>query len=444
MNEKELRLYTYVNSLYIDYLLFCDKLEENLEFASTTETFNQVFLSDLLFKINDLIKEQYYPKKSIDNLRTIINYLNNYNFETTNIDEKINNLRLLKKINEKFSQINDLNVTENIYFYEYLIKFGTYENLKDMDLNKFLCDKKLIEESIVFDFFAIKVLLDKEFVEDNIDDEKYVYSIKKFFNDLPEMFLDKEINRRAIYILEKHENTSVLVSKLKNIKENLQDSTFDFVKFKSLYDYILVQNILIDNEVDLDYKTFVEENTIETIYTMIDNNLLYNEKGYNNIRKVLYNCLDYVDENKTKEEKREFLKKYNSYMGKLNLLKDYSASDFIGCELINRYGIVKTYIKVFLLTAKKNIKLLECIKTDLDILNIYGLNKEEYIKEKNQLKDKEIYSSIYKFLNIVPSIFNDQTIYSRTIDLLNSSNKLQNKKMLKILKRNFGDLDVTR
>ena len=56
------------------------------------------------------------------------------------------------------------------------------------------------------------------------------------------------------------------------------------------------------------------------------------------------------------------------------------------------------------------------------------------IKRKQEIEHEDIYLCINKFINIMPSIFDDETIYRRTLDLLDTKNVQTTKTKNKIKK----------
>ena len=446
MNDKELRLYNYVNMLYIDYLFFSDNIDEILENESKDAFFNLIFVSSLSFKLNDLLENQYYPIKCIKNLEKIINYLNVSYFDYKTIDEQIFCNKIIKLLNKRFKSIKDKEATNQIYSYEYMMKFGTLENLKKMNSNELEIDVNEIEESIIFDYKVIRLLLEKDFIEDDFSNENYLYSIKKFLSDFPEMFLDKEINERALYILNKQCNkeSKVLIFKLKNINKYQKKTNFKYVEFLALYDHILFQNVSLGNKCEVDYKKVIENKSLVTLYSFIDKEMIYDKNAHKNLRNFMFNCLEYVRENKVIEELKQFLIEYNIYLGKLNTYENYNFREYIDSELLFRYGFIKSSFKIlFNYNDKLQQEIANKVKDDLDILNLYYLDEEDYIKEKETLKDKEIYTSIKKISMILPTIFDDFTINTRTIDMLEISDikKSENKKLIKAIKKKHGDMN---
>lgn len=439
MTDVERKLCSYFTNQYIETLMFSNNIEEELE--DKDRFLNLLFVSNLYSKLKTIIDsdEQFFPKKSIDNLEKIIEFINSKDTELLNVDDEIIMQNMIKIINKNFEKVKEMDINENIYFYEYLVKKANLEDYKNFKLFDIEPSKEEIEDSINFDFKVINILLKNDFEELDYSDIRYLYSIKKFFNDLPEMFLDYEINRRTIYILEQQNNkeAKILISKMNKIEHRQENSSFDICKFKSLYDYILTENIMVSNNVELDYKNLIEEETLKTIYYIIDKDLIYNKECNDNIKKVLFNCSDYVRDNYEGENIKEFFEKYNEYLGKLNLKREYSCYELYNSEMILRYSKLNI-LKIFL-NLKNNFedKLKELLKLDLEIIKYYLDDKYDL----NKFQDKEVELSIFKFYNLVPSIFNNETIYNKTIDLLNLSKKSKNKKLIKSLKKNFYDFE---
>ena len=74
--------------------------------------------------------------------------------------------------------------------------------------------------------------------------------------------------------------------------------------------------------------------------------MIYDKKAHKYLRNFMFNCLEYVRENKDIEELKQFLIEYNIYLGKLNAYNNYNFHEYIDSELLFRYGFIKSYFKI--------------------------------------------------------------------------------------------------
>ena len=101
------KIYNYYITILNEYLLMSDNIDDILE-EQKEEIIDEVYLVNLLLKTFDLRKEQYYPEKSIKNIKKIITFIEK---------NKKENSPYLKEIKDNLELVNNLPTTENIYFY---------------------------------------------------------------------------------------------------------------------------------------------------------------------------------------------------------------------------------------------------------------------------------------------------------------------------------------
>ena len=147
-----------------------------------------------------------------------------------------------------------------------------------------------------------------------------------------------------------------------------------------------------------------------------------------NALKILSIYRENIYENATKEELKEYLKIHNKYLSILNRKTEFS-DDMIYSECNTRIN-GKDAIKYTL----KPLDIDNLILKDLQIINLYMFDEERYKEKKEEIEHSDIYLCINKFLHIMPSIFDDETIYRRTLDLLDTKNIQTSKTKTKVKK----------
>lgn len=417
MNEQELNFALYFNRITIEAMLF----EEDLSIDIEAMLFEKDFLINNtqinLIVIEEILEEVsygHYPKIFLENLKKLINGLKRFN------NSKI------EDIVKKYEQIKNIETDENVYLYEAIYKVMDSTYLKY--LNYISLDKEALKDSIRFDSVTINTLIDNNM--EILETELYIYSIKKFLIEFPEMFLDKNINKRALEILEKNKNikdSERLIYKIKHIKKFMENN-FNLMIYKSLYEYILLQNMLNNNRILNDNMDKINSDIIENLYMIIDEDLIKDEKNKNTAYTVINKYKEKEIKKLDEKEKKEFIEKINNYIGKLNLISEYN-DDIIISEYVTRLDGIN---KVKYLFNLLDLDLL--IIKDLQIINLYMFDEEKYIEKREEINHKDIYLSINKFLKLAPSIFDDETIYRRTIELLDN-NDLKTKKVKNKVKK---------
>lgn len=373
-----------------EYLLMSDDIDSILK-EKKMLLLSEDYVINLFLKMTDLSKEQYYPKKSVKNIEKIIDFLN----ENNNKSPYLNGIKFM------LLKIKNLNSTGNIYYYDFVLKFANIENAKNIiDLKPY---EIMIKKSIINDYLLLDDLINSK----EIKNTKYnIYSIKKYLKEMPDIFLNRDIFDKALNILENDSNkieAEILIYKLKNLR-HYSDIFFDYTIFKSFYDYVFTQNLIIDRDFIKKEKDLINEDIIKNIYYFIDNKFIYDENIKRNILDVMS---IYRDKIINDPDVREKLGEFNDHIGKINLLDRYSNT-----MLFSEIAVRKSNFRII-----KDIDKL--LKYDLYLLNLYLSDEELYLKNKSLVNPKYIKSSINKFLYIAPSIFDDETIYERTMDLLN-------------------------
>lgn len=406
MSEQELNFVLYFNKITIEAMLF----EDDLKDIDLQELSKDINLDTILEILNEA-SYGHYPQIVMNNIGKVIDSLKN--ISNPKIEEIIN----------KYEQIKNIKTDEKVYLIEAFYKVMDSTYLKYLDY--ITLDKEALKDSIRFDSVTINTLINNDM--EILETELYIYSIKKFLIEFPEMFLDKHINKRTLQILEKNKNikdSERLTYKIKHIDKFTQNN-FNLIIYKSLYDYIVLQNMLNNNKIFNDNIDKINSDVIENLYRIIDEKLIKDEKNKDIAYRIIYEYKDKELEKLNQEEKKKFIEKINNYIGKLNSIREYN-NDIIISEYVTRLDGINKIKYLF-----KALELDNLIIKDLQIMNLYMFDEEKYIEKREEINHKDIYLSINKFLKLTPSIFDDETIYKRTIELLDNNDyktkKVKNK-----------------
>lgn len=403
MTKQELDFSKYFNKIIIDAMLFeaTDAILEELGQSDLEELEKDINL-DYLLEVLDEMSYGHYPKHAVNNMGIIINYI------------KENSNKNIEQLFNKYEQIKDLPTDENVYLYEALNKVLNSTHLKYLDYIK--VDETTINDSIRFDSVTIYSLINENMEIQNTI--LYIYSIKKFLSEFPDMFLDKNINARALEILEKnkhHEGAERLIHKLNHI-EKFINNNFDMINYKRLYDYIVLQNMLNNEVIFKQNIQNISEDIMETLYEMIEYKLIKDEENKKKAYEIMHTYKNKVYDSIPQNQKRAYLEKYNKYLGLLNSMTEYS-NNMIISEYETRLNGLEKHKYSF-----KALDIDNLILKDLQIMSLFIFDNEKYLEQINQIDHKEIYMCINKFICLAPTIFDDETIYRRTMELLDDKN----------------------
>lgn len=408
MNDLELQ--SYYISLYLDSVFFCDdsivRIKDNIEAITSKETL-EIFYNYL----EEIESELCYPKEIINSIGEVINYIKPY------INEE--SILSYSKVENKYNEIKDLEFNDGKYLYEAILKNFDISSVFDERFNK-----EVIRNSVIFDYYAFTALLSDEVEIDN--NYFYIMSLKKLMLVYPEIFLDININRRALNILEankEYEESERLIYKMNNI-EKFQENNFNYSSFVSLIDYIVVESMLLNSKNIKDNKSLLTYSSLNTISELIDKECIDNEK----MKKNMYNILSqykeiYIDEASiSKDYRAKLLEKYNNCIGKLNSLKEYNQDTVMG-EFILRSDFID---KVRIMFKPYNLD--ELCKQDIEYI--------KYLINSSEIENKDtFYLTINKCLELLPSMFDNKIIYEKTISLLDKNtihNNITKRKVNKI------------
>lgn len=407
------RLQSYIIKKFNDAMFVSSNIKEVMESTDKELFEDPMYLSELLEVLNEMQNNQIYPESAIKNIGILL-------------DNIKSNTDLVNILRIKYDIVKDMEPSNKFYMNEYYNKFYSMRNKNKYDQNE-------VVKSVIYDHQTLIELIDQDrSIKEN---PYYVYSIKKILIEFPEIFLDKRINEKAIKILEKNINeepSKRLINKIKHI-DKYNSLMFDPINFKSMYYYVVTQNMMVNecNIEDIIYSdTSYGVNYItDFVYSMIDNELIYNESTKKSIADIMYVLRNYNSEKLDRKEYRKFLEKYNDHLGKLNGL-EINPNLYFDTEYELR---TKGFDRIKYLF--KPLYTERLILNDLEILNMYIVDEEEFKEKKEEYKNNDkIYLSINKFLNINPTMFDDEIIKERTLELLNNrypKNKILSKKIKK-------------
>lgn len=404
MNINKNKLAFYFNKISLDALLISKDFKESLNEIKIEELTSDINLMVILEKLKN-IKYGHYIKEELDNLKIIVELLKTENTNNEIIDEIIN----------EYENVKDTKTDEKVYLIECFYKVMDSSYLKGFDYIESI-DKENVKYTIEFDNVTIYTLINDKY--EIYETDYYICSIKKFLIEFPEMFKNKKINKRALEILEKNKSSKDaerLMYKIKNINK-FTDTNFDILLYKSLYDYIIVQNMLNNNQFLDENIDLITTNKIEILFNLIDEKLIKDEKN----KQAAYKILQEYKERKlpylSDENKKELIKKINEYIGKLNQMTDFNL--LLQSEYVTRLKNLSVSEFIF-----NPLKIDELIKKDLAVFSLYMFDDEKYKENLEIINHEKLYLSINKFINLNPSMFDDETVYKRTIDLLDANDR---------------------
>lgn len=420
MSRHEIEIeYQDINHYFIDK--YTDAILMLTDFESSKELIDDNLLREdnYLYYLNDkmeyILESKIYPKIVINNLGKMIKHIKEINGKND----------LLKELSKKYEKIENLEDSDELYTKEFCLKYSSIDNLnKDFNVNE-------LRKSIILDFQVLCDLIYETESKYEYDSEK---SIRKFMFEYPEMFLDKEISKNTINILEKNntEDSNKLIRKIKKMKRK-ELYSFDMNEYKRLYYYILLQNMMankLDNKIvienfydDIDY-------LIEYLHIEIDSDMICDERMKQKTIDIMFEIREYMHDNLDIEDYKEFLKTHNEYLSKINCL-NINANKYYYEEYMRR-ATGKDKFKYTFEPLQNNLLLLN----DLSLLQLYIKDEETYNKEKEAfMNNDKINLSVNKFIYLYPSLFDDEIILNRTLEILDANKK--NKNLCKKIRKDY-------
>lgn len=452
----------------INCLLCSPDVEKDMNILKTRMLYDS-FLEAFNITLNDCLKANIYGVEAYENMEKILKYLKSIYEEIkdkTNYIENIDNYYILLG---KYTEAKN-NTGYEIYQDEFNSKMNS---IQEHNLNKpYLWNKKDMDLSIRFDYdilFSSKIDDENylsEYLNQYVFNQKYIYFIKKMLVSGPIVFLDKRINARAIDVLNYNEDTyyetdkKTLVEKyaLKNYGVIINDNE-EFEKYNKVLDEFIrdCKNLKIkllnineknyfnnfQKEIFVDYyqKALLEklvvangleiinpENTmqLEYLYKLIEDNKktkICNVKMKNSIIEMM----NLFKENYKLNDKKEFIHRYNEYLGLLNETEP-DAYGMVNNLVISKLSYLES-MKIdlmFSLTGDPSEydELVDTLKLDYQILNSFLWDEKKYSEyEIHFVSSAEYAQSINKFFNEFPIMFDNKIIFNRVTSVLNKKIK---------------------
>ena len=354
----------YISRLLIEYLMFSDDIQKDLDELS--DAINIIDINSINELIDTIKNQNIYTNKNLNNFKYILKYLNIENYE------------------EKRQIIDNAESSNDIYYYEYLEKFDVLN--RSINEKYITISKEMIECSIRYDFIACYILnLQQKFYENIypqtlLNNKLFLMFIKKILNEQPDLLLNKKIYKRLNSILDNYIKDGINVEELKKeiyyFRKNKYAETFDYGKFKYLYMNSFFKYI-ITNNVDIKrYHNYIIND--EFIYYLKEEIEIYDQEECKDyfpysdemkmkIRKILNYILDYRQDFKYKEI-------YNILRYKLD--KKNQKIDFYKLEYLNKKQMI-----VYLSKDHFESDIKYMLKKEYEIFSIYTLSDDEFKKQ---------------------------------------------------------------
>lgn len=392
--------YYYSLRLFNDFILFCDDISKSISYGKEiieTDYYVNFLKSELNYNFNQV----KYPKKQINNLGIIINYL-----KEINDSEKVDEIKAL------YEELKNQKYQKEKFIEEANKKVYNIKNLNSVIT--------IDTDMIMFDYYAFQSLIGKNEI---VESDYYFTSFKKFLIDIPEIFNDKQVLSKALQVIEEQpikESTNKIRKEvlhyLKNVKKEYIEG-FDNAEVFGVYLGILLQNMLNDYKVIDEYKEYICEVLIDKLDLFAQYGIFESESEKNNAYKIISIYKEKLLKSNPNKRKEVFEVINNKI-------------SFLNKSEINP---VKKKKLDLVLRGTLNYKLdvNKLIKDDLALIE-YIMNDREI-----DIKDNNIYLSVNKFINTMPCIFEDLETKEKIIDLLTTKKcpKSSMSKIKKITKR---------
>lgn len=427
----------YYYEVFLDYLAFSPNILEDLKSIPKEMYLNKEFLIFLKYEFDNAATTHYYPSEVYDNLMCFLNKIyKQLDLEDEELDKLYDQVLI--------SFTNAMQNTSNNYYYdEYQLKYSTVEDLKNL---RYISKEKLIE-SIRYDFYVLNsFFLPKEEYEkilsNKLDNDNYLLSLKKILKEAPEIFIDEDKEARALQVLvniykEKEKNNEEVTEvnkqmyKLMHILKTCKNGYYNEEEFMQMYYYTILKLKIINNSKN---DNLVNERLLYAAYSLIlDENSYYNEEEKEILSEILFqnSCTKREELKNDKEQLKEFLIVHNEALSKLNTRKPNNVG-IVEYEISNIYEVKNIIGKTIAYNnpnKREQIKkeVIDSILMDQQLMNYYIFNTDLNIKDKRLIS-----ISIKKLYRFIPSIFEDNSIYSKTINLLEQN---KDHKTLRLIKR---------
>lgn len=427
----------YSDLLLIEALLIDNDIENN--FNSLKEDIKAIDKESIIGFINDQVEQNIYNQRHLNNLKKLINYLNLENKE------------------ELYKIIDNLEPSNDVYYYEYTSKYDVLKNIIEYKYSTL--NVELLKSSIYYDYFAFESLkVDsntyiEKYLPYILDNQLYLLFVNKLFSEYPDIFLDKKITKRIFSVLNYDINSTndkemlnylkKLIKKVEYFSKHKDATIFDYDKFKYHKNLNLLHNILISNEdISVFHDYIMNGNFIDFLDIFIDiceeknknNAFLYNENMKNRFVKILNYIMD-------RKEDNYFKRKYNLMMYKWSKFKSNTSEGmFYYLEIESKYNI-KELAKIL----KYEYHLIQVAKMSIIyeglLYETYSLDENKFNQMISTLNIEEFVRWLEKMMFLDKSFFQNEFLKNRTLNILNASlidDKKIKKQVIKMKKKIYN------
>jgi hypothetical protein len=416
---------------FIEYLLFSnnfDNLIENGYLDIDIKSGLVTYLYEFILNIKD---NNIYPKYIIDRLKQLIKKLENYEL-CKDYEE------LIKPMSEIMNE-NDFSDSTEVYNREYISRYANVNNSKNYDLLP--VTKLYIDIQKDFQYFNALCMKNKE-LEQCID-EDFLYFLNKLMIDFPEIYMYKPMKDKIIRILKekKYENGDKYIHIFSDKTRYKRYVGFDLSKVEGFYLLTILKKLLFSknisqelNEVPLYY--LYNDNFLQNMCFQVEE---YVENG-GVIKQIYDNFIELLDylrihlNDLDLSYKKDIIAIINSCMTNLNMLKKETSTYIYLNEQCIRLGSGLEFLLSDNLKKEEMINHIDFLISLTPIVFEYLLGKRELKEIKDKCQEEEFISVIQYLFNNYPKMFFDDTIYERTMSLLNNINVNTNDIKKKIYK----------
>lgn len=421
----------YSDLLLLECLMFSKNIDEEiLQFSDLLLKIDENAIIELIDRIKN---ENIYTEQNIENLNKIIQIL------------KPKGIYLLSNIQP----------SNDIYYYEFMNKWNVLENESKTPYS--IVSKKIIEESIRFDFYAFTSLTVstndyvEKFLPNLINNSLYILFINKLMREYPDILLNKKVKNRIISILkfnidtlENDEIITYLQKLLKQVKYfsvNKKVEVFDYEKFeyhrnKALIEYLITSDVDLEKYHDYlisDY--FIDQLRIYIeVYDLPEMKelSLYNENMIESLKNILSYILKYRQDNQYKII-------YNTLSFKIKNLKISEQEDFYEMELVRKYKL-KDMVKLLGQKEYAINDMKASLQADYLILETYSLPDETFNEALNYISLDYYIMWLKKMMRIDYNFFYNDILREKTIKIIDMLEQKYHDKTIQKIKKKINKI----
>lgn len=421
----------YSDLLLLECLMFSKNIDEEiLQFSDLLLKIDENAIIELIDRIKN---ENIYTEQNIENLNKIIQFL------------KPKGIYLLSNIQP----------SNDIYYYEFMNKWNVLENESKTPYS--IVSKKIIEESICFDFYAFTSLTVptndyvEKFLPNLINNSLYILFINKLMREYPDILLNKKVKNRIISILKfnidtlENDETIIYLQKLlkqvKYFSVNKKVEVFDYEKFeyhrnKALIEYLITSDVDLEKYHDYlisDY--FIDQLRIYIeVYDLPEMKelSLYNENMIESLKNILSYILKYRQDNQYKII-------YNTLLFKIKNLKINEQEDFYEMELVRKYKL-KDMVKLLGQKEYAINDMKASLQADYLILEIYSLPDETFNEALNYISLDYYIMWLKKMMRSDYNFFYNDILRKKTIKIIDMLEQKYHDKTIQKIKKKINKI----